>query len=286
MSGSLRVLGEEDLPEFLFLLSRDPLSSLFVASRVSTYGLAPESLGCAVYGYFMQGELVAACHVGSNLVPIGDHPEAMESFVHAIGHRRQVASIVGPASTVMRLHAGLCERWGFSWKQVREIRAHQPLMSISEPPLVGADRRIQRIDTTHFNAYLKAAIAMYTEEIGISPVDSSDSYSRYVRMLMQLGRAMGGVVAAQPGRRQPERVWFKSDIGSAWQQYCQVQGVWLDPQLRGRRLSAPAMAQVVLLCQQQYPVVSLYVNEFNTRARRVYTEIGFETVGELATILY
>ena len=103
---------------------------------------------------------------------------------------------------------------------------------------------------------------------------------------MQLGRAIGGVVPADDARRQPERVWFKSDIGSVWRHYCQVQGVWLDPQLRGRGLSIPAMAQVVVLCQQQYPVVSLYVNDFNTRARRLYTEIGFDTVGELATVLY
>ncbi|WP_341729884.1 DUF4081 domain-containing protein [Brooklawnia sp.] len=286
MSGSLRVLDDEDLPEFGSLLSRDPLSNLFVASRVSTFGLAPESLGCAVYGYQVSGELVGACHVGSNLVPIGEHPEALDAFSEAIGPRRHVASIVGPASSVERLHAGLCERWGASWTRTREVRAHQPLMSIETAPLVAPDRRIRRLDTTHFDAYVKAAIAMYTEEVGVSPVDSSGSYSRYVRLLMQMGRTMGAVVPTEGGGWPSERVWFKSDIGSAWRQYCQIQGVWLDPLLRGRRLSVPAMSQVVLLCQEQYPVVSLYVNDFNARARRLYTEVGFSTVGELATVLY
>ncbi|MPM45772.1 hypothetical protein SDC9_92464 [bioreactor metagenome] len=286
MSGSLRILDDEDLPEFLALLGQDPLSNLFVASRVATFGLAPESLGCAVYGYHVHGELIGACHVGSNLVPVGELPEALDAFVQAIGTRRHVASIVGPAAAVARLHAGLCERWGSSWTRPREVRSHQPLMVIRVPPLVEPDRRIQRVDTSHFDAYVKAAVAMYTEEVGVSPLDSSGSYPRYVRLLMQLGRAIGGVVPADDARRQPERVWFKSDIGSVWRHYCQVQGVWLDPQLRGRGLSIPAMAQVVVLCQQQYPVVSLYVNDFNTRARRLYTEIGFDTVGELATVLY
>ena len=46
------------------------------------------------------------------------------------------------------------------------------------------------------------------------------------------------------------------------------------------------MAQVVRLCRQRYPVVSLYVNDYNTRARRLYQGLGFRTVGELATVLY
>lgn len=60
MSGSLRILDDEDLPEFLGLLGQDPLSNLFVASRVTTFGLAPESLGCAIYGYHVHGELIGA----------------------------------------------------------------------------------------------------------------------------------------------------------------------------------------------------------------------------------
>lgn len=102
-------------------------------------------------------------------------------------------------------------------------------------------------------------------------------------MLIQMGHAMGAV---HRGTGRASRVWFKSDIGSAWSGYCQVQGVWISPELRGRRLSIPAMAQVVRLCRQRYPVVSLYVNDYNTRARRLYQGLGFRTVGELATVLY
>ena len=34
------------------------------------------------------------------------------------------------------------------------------------------------------------------------------------------------------------------------------------------------------------PLVTLYVNDYNTRARRLYQGLGFRTVGELATVLY
>ncbi len=278
MSGSLRVLDQDDLPELRALLRRDPVSNLFVASRVATSGLAPEFLGCPIYGYFDAGELVAACHVGANLVPIGEHPDALSAFARAIGPRRQVSSIMGPAGAVLQLHRELCGRWGSSWIASRDIRAHQPLMMIDSDPATASDPRVRRVTAADYEPYLVAAIAMYTEEVGVSPLDSSNSYQRYVRMLIQLGRAFGAV--------HDDHVWFKADVGSAWGTYCQVQGVWLAPGLRGKKMSAPAMAQVVRLCRERFGVVSLYVNDYNTRARRLYESIGFQTVGELATVLY
>lgn len=284
MSGSLRVLGPEDQPELVQLLRQDPLANLFVASRVAAFGLAPELLGCAVYGYYAAGELVAACHVGANVVPIGGRPEALAAFAQAIGPRGQAGSIMGPAEAVLRLHRELVERWGDSWRRTREIRARQPLMSTRTDPPMAGDPRVRRVDLADLGAYLEAAVAMYTEEVGISPLDDTGSYQRYVRVLIQSGRAMGAVYHPPGGGSC--RAWFKSDIGSAWNGYCQVQGVWLAPELRGQRLSVPAMAQVVRLCRERFPVVSLYVNDFNVRARRLYQTVGFRTVGEFATVLY
>jgi len=66
----------------------------------------------------------------------------------------------------------------------------------------------------------------------------------------------------------------------------QVQGVWLDPEVRGRGLAAAAMAAVVQHARAVAPVVSLYVNDFNLPARATYRRVGFTQVSEFATILY
>ena len=124
----------------------------------------------------------------------------------------------------------------------------------------------------------RAAVKMYTEEVGVSPLEPSGSYAAHVRRTISQGRAFGIVEGG--------RVVYKSDVGCAAGDACQVQGVWLDPALRGRGLSEPAMAQVARLCQERWPVVSLYVNDYNTRARKLYERIGFDTVGEFATVLY
>ena len=67
---------------------------------------------------------------------------------------------------------------------------------------------------------------------------------------------------------------------------CQVQGVWLDPSLRGRGLAAPAMAAAVRLARTVAPTVSLYVNDFNLPARATYARVGFRDIGEFATVHY
>jgi predicted GNAT family acetyltransferase len=67
----------------------------------------------------------------------------------------------------------------------------------------------------------------------------------------------------------------------------QVQGVWVAPPFRGRGLAAPGMAEVVETVRREIaPVVSLYVNGFNTRAVRAYERVGFRTVGVYATVLF
>jgi predicted GNAT family acetyltransferase len=65
-----------------------------------------------------------------------------------------------------------------------------------------------------------------------------------------------------------------------------VQGVWLEPELRGRGLATAAMAAVVRLARKLVPTVSLYVNDYNLPARATYARVGFSEVGEFATIHY
>ena len=81
-------------------------------------------------------------------------------------------------------------------------------------------------------------------------------------------------------------VRWKSDVAVTWGKVCQIQGVWMDPAWRGRGLAAPAMAAVVELARRDHDTVSLYVNDFNTRALRTYRRVGFERIGTMATLLY
>ena len=74
-------------------------------------------------------------------------------------------------------------------------------------------------------------------------------------------------------------VVFKAELGAVTPEVTQVQGVWMNPEFRGLGLSAGYMAAVVVLAQTLAPVTSLYVNDFNARARATYERVGFRQVG-------
>ncbi|POX40303.1 GNAT family N-acetyltransferase, partial [Streptomyces sp. Ru72] len=83
------------------------------------------------------------------------------------------------------------------------------------------------------------------------------------------------------------RVVFKAEIGAATPLACQIQGVWVAPEYRGMGLAAPGMAAVLRYALTDVaPVVSLYVNDFNTPARRTYHRVGFQEVGAFMSVLF
>src|SRR6478735_8396292 len=122
--------------------------------------------------------------------------------------------------------------------------------------------------------------AMFEEEVGYSPyLGGREYYSRRVKGLIRAGHSLVHL-------GQNREVVFKAELGAVTPEVTQVQGVWMDPAFRGLGLSAGYMAAVVVLAQTLAPVTSLYVNDFNTRARASYERVGFHQVGTFATVLF
>jgi predicted GNAT family acetyltransferase len=149
-----------------------------------------------------------------------------------------------------------------------------------EPDLPG-DEAVRRVRPDELELILPACIAMFTEEVGVSPVgaDGGALYRARVAELISQGRSFA--------RIENDRVVFKAEVGSATAAACQIQGVWVDPQLRGRGLGTVGTSAVVSHALRDIaPVVSLYVNDYNTAARASYARVGFTHVGDFASILF
>jgi predicted GNAT family acetyltransferase len=83
------------------------------------------------------------------------------------------------------------------------------------------------------------------------------------------------------------QVLFKADIGAVSHAACQLQGVWVAPELRGQGIGQRGTAAVVEYARTAIaPVVSLYVNDYNTAARGAYDRVGFRQVGTYASVLF
>ena len=277
-TSALRVLRPDDLPDVLDVLERDPVADVFVAARVQAVGLDPRRLGGEMWGHVVDGRLEALCHAAANLVPVQAGPEAARAFAdRARRQGRRCASIVGDRYAVAAMWAELEPAWG----PARDVRDDQPLMVIDGPPAVEPDPLVRRVTLDELDLLVPACVAMFTEEVGVSPVaaDGGGSYRARVAELIRSGRSFA--------RIEDGRVVFKAEVGSATSAACQVQGVWVPPDLRGRGLSAPGMAAVARLAMADIaPVVSLYVNEYNYAARATYRKVGFTDRGTFMSVLF
>nr|WP_181799719.1 GNAT family N-acetyltransferase [Kitasatospora acidiphila] len=276
-----RLLEAADLAAALEVLHRDPVANAFVATRVEAVGLDPWRLGGEMWGWYdQQGRLESLCYAGANLVPINAGPQAVRAFAERARRQgRRCSSIVGPAGPVAELWA-LLER---SWGPAREVRAHQPLMATSEPAAgVAPDPLVRRVRRDELDLLMPACVAMFTEEVGISPLagDGGLLYQARVAELVTGGRSFARI-------SEQGEVVFKAEIGAVTKGACQVQGVWVAPAHRGKRLSEAGMAAVLEIALREVaPVVSLYVNDYNLPARAAYRRVGFREVGAFMSVLF
>ncbi|TXL84128.1 GNAT family N-acetyltransferase [Streptomyces sp. IB2014 016-6] len=274
-----RVLDPGELGAALAILESEPVANAFVASRVQAAGLDPWRLGGEMWGWYADGRLRSLCYSGANLVPICASPEAVRAFAERARRTgRRCSSIVGPAEPTAQLWRLLEPNWG----PAREVRANQPLMVTERvPETVRPDPLVRRIRKEELETIMPACVAMFTEEVGISPLagDGGLLYQARVAELVGAGRSFA--------RIDDGKVIFKAEIGAATSHACQIQGVWVAPEFRGQGLSESGMAAVVRYALADVaPVVSLYVNDYNTPARASYRRVGFREVGAFMSVLF
>ncbi|MDO5533075.1 MAG: GNAT family N-acetyltransferase [Propionibacteriaceae bacterium] len=272
-----RVLGEGDRALVARLLAADEVAHCFVSSRVDAGVLRAAGVG-ELWGYPAHAPR-ALLHVGANVVPVNADDEALDAFAADIGRWRSFVAIVGPITQALGLWDRLSARWPEVYEKPRVVRPRQLLMACTSGVRAAVDPRLRRATESDLESYLAGAVHMYREELEEDPlVTNPVGYRRYVASLIEGRRAFA---ITEDGR-----VVFKADLGAVSAAVAQVQGVWVAPDRRGRGLSVPGMAGVTEAILAQGRTASLYVNDFNTPAIACYRRVGYEVVGELASVLY
>lgn len=276
---ALRVLTPAELGDTLAVLDRDPVANAFVTARVLDSGLEMPQLGGEMWGWYHRGRLRSLCYSGANLVPLCATPAAVRAFAaRALRQQRTCSSIVGPATQTAQLWSYLEPHWG----PARTVRARQPLMATGVAPVdIVPDPLVRRMRKDEMDLVLPAAVAMFVEEVGLSPLDAEDgglAYQSRVAETLGTGRCFARV--------EDGRIVFKAEIGAVTPHTCQLQGVWTAPGRRGQGLATAGLAAVLRHALAEAPVVSLYVNDFNAPALAVYRRLGFTEIGSLMSVLF
>jgi len=279
MAHEIRSLDVHSIDQVKTLIEQDPVRHCFLASRLEQTKQSrfrpsyPDLLG-----YFDDGKLKSLLMTGANIVPVNTSLIARQEFATALNRSgRRSSSIVGPAEEVLDLWNKVSDNWG----PAREVRASQPVMAIRMNSTKEIDHDVRYSNLSDLDDLLPACIAMFTEEVGISPTANggAGAYRNRISELVSARRSFVKYLGSE--------LVFKAEVGTVGAGVAQIQGVWVKPEFRGQGISVPAMASVVkLVLADIAPLVSLYVNDYNEVALNTYRSVGFEHVDTFATILF
>ena len=271
-------LTDPDLAELRPLVDREPVVNAVVAARLDlARSLTPRRLGATCFGLHRGDALRAACFSGGNLIPLGGAPEDLRLLAGMVaGRPRTATTLVGRADWVTAMWAALEPVWG----PARAVRDNQPMLALDDRPAGERADDVEPVGADRLERYLPAAAAMFHEELGVSvwSLRQGEAFRRRISELIAAGRAF----ASTDFRGQ---IVFKAEIAVVTEATAQIQGVWVRPDLRGRGLGTAGLARVVDAALGLAPSVSLYVNDFNQAALRVYEKLGMTQVATLASVL-
>jgi ribosomal protein S18 acetylase RimI-like enzyme len=257
------VLKEPNLDEILSFCAEDPVERVFLED-VARRGLGRFT---ALDG---NGGLAALCHVGSNVVPSGRGCEAFAD-VAAAGTARM---LIGEEGAVTQLWESARERL----PQPREDRPGQPVYVLREPPAPG-ETGLRASTQEDFDLLVPSCAAAHLEEIGIDPLARDpESFRWRTRMQIEEGRSW---VWAEDGT-----ILFKAEASAWTPSAVQLQQVWVDPAVRGRKYAQRGMRDLCRFLLEQVPTVCLFVRAENAPAIRVYEAIGMRRTISYRSLIF
>ncbi len=276
-------MGRHERAEAEAIVESSPIENVHVGAYLWTFdgGGGP---GERVKGLRRAGRLVALVQ-SCRGVSWAMRPELRADPELPLAVARHIASIAqgeevffGPEPEARRVLDALRPRGLYP----TELR-HQEMMAA--PELFGA--RLPRVDGAFRLrparpddlAWLLAThSAMCLEDLGIDQVARHRAgYERYFRMLVDERRVYVGEL-------EGVRV-FKAETPIESVGARMIEGVYTDPEARGRGLASYAMARLQRRAARDGLRACLYVHKRNEGARRLYRNLGFRVVCPWLTVL-
>lgn len=271
-SSYVRPLEAVDLPIAFEIAKRDAVANCFLISKLAEFELADPFL---LLVNDRSGNLGLA-YIGVNTTTANCSYEMLTHLADYLSEIQIItSSIIGAREDVF----GLWEQVATFLGPARLIRADQPLLALTGRATVEPNQQVRLATADEIELVLPAAAMMFREEVGIDPLRPA-TIGVYRARVLELLTASRTYILMQDGQ-----IIFKADVGVVTKDVIQVQGVWVAPTHRGHRISGPALAAAITMMQQSVPTISLYVNDFNYRAIRLYRSLGFQQVGTFASVM-
>ena len=268
---SVRPLRDDDADEALAFLRRDAMMNVYLISRL----LEEPGAAAQMTGVWRDGNIVALMTASTNIVLAAERsdPETLDTAIAMLADRIlnraiPVRAIISPADLVERL-----------WRRVAAhvdpptvVRMNQPVYVVRRQHGFPDLTRARYATSADLDRLVPACAAMHAEEVGIDPLArDAVGYRERIRELVDRRRA----IVLMDGRE----IASKCEFSAVTDEAVQLMGVWTNPLFRRRGLAHDTLREVCGHIFRSGRSVTLFVNDFNTPAVRLYETLGFERIG-------
>ncbi len=267
----IRALGRADTAEALELLRARPVQNVYLEHlvRLGALGGMP-----GFQGYFAGSRLAGVMLIAGNGGTALDVVEPAGIAELAAAAR---ASVVAPRHIVgaEELTAPFWE--AYAWPGL------VPLWTRREPVYVvgraerkvsavpGGAAAVERAGERDLDAVVANSARQYVEDLKVDRC-AQDPGGFRERHALELRDGRWWVA------RERGRIVFQAHVGPENEQVVQIGGVFSAPDVRGRGVASRALAALADRLLARLPGVSLFCDEENLAARRVYARVGFRDV--------
>ena len=260
-----------DRAEVLALLRARAVHNIYLLAQIERGALTRDDVAGPLLGYYTGRRLDSVAVCGSNL--------AISAFAQfARAGRYLVRVVVGDDPTV----DAFMSHYGRRFRPIHLERGGQHLYTVSSDTLqpAGEPCSLRQAELEELLEVVRVDRCMVTEELGFDPfVGDIEGYREGWRRRIREMRAW--VIGPLGGP-----LIFKLEQSAVCEQGVQISGVYTSPHHRRRGIGFRAMSQMCERMLLEVPAITLYVNDINAAAIRLYQRLGFERVGTIRSVWF
>lgn len=271
---TLKKLAAEDEAEVLEFLSERPAHTFGMVGFIRSNGIVSpynrgEFYGCRDH----EGNLEGVALIGHYILFETRTNAAIEAFARLAQECRMSHMLLGEQDKVEPF-------WSYysDGGQAPRLYCRELLFELRRPlegrePVAGL--RLASLNDLDLIVPVHAQIAF--DESGINPLEAdAERFRERCARRIELGHTWVWV--------EDGKLVFKAEVVTDTPQVLYLEGVWVDPQQRGKGIGLRCMSQLSRILMQRTASICLLVNEKSQGAQAFYRSAGYKFIGSYDTI--
>lgn len=266
-------LTDEHRTEALEFLAARPIHTVYMVGLIRDNGLSSPLNRGNFYAYReATGRIAGIALIGHITVVETTDESALEAFARLAQEYGRAHAILGESALVSRF-------WNYYARAGQRMRlaCREVLFAQTWPVEVREAVNLRRATLDDIELVMPVHAEIAFAESGVNPLEKDpEGFRRRTERRIEQGRVW---VLVEDGR-----LIFKADVISETPDATYVEGVYVNPQERGKGYGLRCMSQLSRTLLESTRSVCLLANEQNRRAHGLYQKAGYKMRGNYDTI--